>query len=60
MIKNFCIGGLSQRRLQTEIFPKNAPKKTDLFDLEPEILFSLYEEPEKMAAYLAQIFPEKV
>ena len=35
-------------------------KKKDMFDLEPEMLFSLYEEPEKMAAYLGQVFPDKV
>ena len=61
MIKNFFIAGLTQRKLQSEIFPKSATgKKQDMFNLEPEMLFSLYEEPEKMAAYLGQVFPDKV
>ena len=61
MIKNFFIGGLTQRKLQSDIFPKDSKeKKKDMFNLEPEMLFSLYEEPEKMAAYLGQVFPDKV
>lgn len=28
--------------------------------MDAEVLFSLYEEPERMNAYLEQIFPERV
>ena len=60
MSKNFFIAGLSQTTLKDDIFPqgKEDENKRDLFNLTPELLFSLYEEPEKMDMYLGQVFPE--
>jgi len=53
LIKNFCIAGLSQKGLKDDIFPKERQAdKKNLFNLDPEILFSLYEETTKMSAYL--------
>ena len=62
LIKNFFIAGLSQQTLKNDIFPqgKEDENKRDLFNLTPEMLFSLYEEPEKMEMYLGQVFPEQV
>ncbi len=52
MIKNFFIGGLSQTKLREKYFPLDKNERRDLYNLEPEMLFSLYEEPDKMAMYL--------
>ena len=61
LIKNFFIAGLSQNTLRDEIFPaSNFNEKRDLYNLAPEMLFSLYEEPEKMYMYLGQVFPDKI
>jgi len=62
LIKNFFIAGLSQHTLRDEIFPETSKEvmKKDLFNLDPQMLFSLYEEPEKMSLYLQQVFPDKV
>lgn len=61
LIKNFFISGLSQTTLRDEIFPAgNDTEKRDLYNLQPEMLFSLYEEPEKMNMYLGQVFPDKI
>lgn len=52
LIKNFFIGGLSQTKLK-HYFPKDKQtNQKDLVDLEPEMLFSLYEEPDYIAMYL--------
>ena len=47
--------------MQDEIFPKDPKKdKKNLFNLDPDVLFSLYEEKNRVSSYLNQIFPDKV
>jgi hypothetical protein len=55
-LKNFFIAGLNQDTLRTRVDMKLA----DQINIDPEILFSLYQSGSEMESYLKFIFPAKI
>ena len=56
LIKNFFIAGLSQETIRTRV----DMKFQDQINIEPEILFSMYQSNSEMQSYLKFIFPSKI
>ena len=56
MIENFFIGGLSQETLAKRV---QAPLKMQV-NIEPEVLFSLYEPEEEVQPFLQFVFPSHI
>ena len=58
LISNFFIAGLSQETIQDKFTP--TVDHTKLYDIKPEVLFTLYQDTDSVNSYLQQVFPDKI